>query len=384
MRFAFISTMSGAPWGGSEELWSRAAIRLREDGHSVSASVSYWPLLAPRITALAESGINVNVRRPKRSHIIVRVWNKVMRKFGKESLERARLRRQKPDLVVISMGEITSGLEWMKCCMETNLQFVAISQCNSEQFWPRDDVGAEMAGAYRAARKVFCVSHHNLALLERQIGTELPNARVIWNPYNVSPHDPPAWPADSSVWRLACVARLEPAAKGQDVLFEVLSRPQWPKRSVEINLYGDGFYAGSLRRLANRLQLRNVHFRGHVEDVRHIWEENHLLILPSRYEGLPLALVEAMWCGRPAVVTDVGGNTELCVDDKTGFVAAAPTVGLLEQALDRAWNRRYEWQDLGRAARARAEELIPKNPVEEVCLQLMGCASSLAAVSRRR
>ena len=71
------------------------------------------------------------------------------------------------------------------------------------------------------------------------------------------------------------------------------------------------------------LQLKNVHFRGHVNDIRAIWEQNHLLVLPSRYEGLPLALVEAMWCGRPAVVTDVGGNAELCVGKRNGICRAS-------------------------------------------------------------
>ncbi len=37
MRFAFITTMLGAAWGGSEELWSQVAIQLSRDGHDVSA-----------------------------------------------------------------------------------------------------------------------------------------------------------------------------------------------------------------------------------------------------------------------------------------------------------------------------------------------------------
>ena len=82
----------------------------------------------------------------------------------------------------------------------------------------------------------------------------------------------------------------------------------------------------TLRRLAGMLQLDQVHFRGHVANIKEVWEQNHLLVLPSRYEGLPLALVESMWCGRPAVVTEVAGNTEVCVDNVTGFVAPAPTV----------------------------------------------------------
>ena len=51
-------------------------------------------------------------------------------------------------------------------------------------------------------------------------------------------------------------------------------------------------------------------FHGHVSDVRGIWYDNHLLVLPSRCEGTPISLVEAMIWGHPAVVTGVGGNAE--------------------------------------------------------------------------
>ena len=100
-----------------------------------------------------------------------------------------------------------------------------------------------------------------------------------------------------------------------------------------------------------------------------------MLVLPSRYEGLPLALVEAMWCGRPAVVTDIGGNAELCVDNETGFVAPAATLSSFAHGLQRAWDRRKEWPRLGQAARARVENQIPKDPVALFCERLKACAA---------
>jgi hypothetical protein len=42
MKWAFISTMEGCPWGGSEELWSRVARWLLEGGHEVYANVKFW------------------------------------------------------------------------------------------------------------------------------------------------------------------------------------------------------------------------------------------------------------------------------------------------------------------------------------------------------
>jgi glycosyltransferase involved in cell wall biosynthesis len=169
---------------------------------------------------------------------------------------------------------------------------------------------------------------------------------------------------------------MDPAAKGQDVLLQILAQPEWRERCVEVNFYGAGVYELTLRRMAEMLQVKNVRFRGHVNDIRGIWEQNHILLLPSRYEGLPLALVEAMWCGRPAVVTDVGGNAELCVEGETGFVAPSPTLSSFDETLHRAWKARTKWSRLGEAARARAENQIPKDPIGLFCAELIACATA--------
>ncbi len=366
--------MAGDPWGGSEELWSQAAARAREQGHHVSASVAWWPELSPKLSKLAEKGVEVAPRERPAKSVGEMAWRRVKRKFGGAAPDAAWLRAKKPDLVVISQGGNRDGLDWMKLCREQHWPYAIIVQCNAESWWPGDAAGAEMASAYREARRVFCVSRRNLDLLQFQIGEALPNATVVWNPFNVPAEEPPSWPGDNGAWKLACVARLEPGAKGQDLLFQVLTQPRWSSRPVEANLYGTGTGGQNLQKLARSLQAKNIHFRGHVADVRQIWAENHLLVLPSRYEGLPLALVEAMWCARPAVVTDIGGSAEICVDGETGFVAAAPAVGLLESTLERAWERRNEWQAMGAKARAHVEKIVPKDPVGEFCQQLTACA----------
>jgi glycosyltransferase involved in cell wall biosynthesis len=180
------------------------------------------------------------------------------------------------------------------------------------------------------------------------------------------------------------VARLEPAAKGQDLLLKTLARPEWRDRPVELNLFGTGPDEEALRRMAETLHLKNVYFRGHVSDIGAIWEQNHLLVLPSRFEGLPLALVEAMWRGRPQVVTDVGGNAELCADGETGFVAEAPTVAAFSNAMERAWEHRKTWPAMGKAARCKAEEVVPREPISLFCERLKAAATEEPGRGRRR
>jgi glycosyltransferase involved in cell wall biosynthesis len=373
MRFAFVSTMADWAWGGSEELWSQTAVQLKRAGHDVQASVAYRPRLSDKITLLAKQGIRLEIYPSHRIGMSRRIWNKLTLKYRRSY---GRLKRFKPDLVIISQGHNSGGLNWAKICREASIPYALIVHCNSEHWWFGDRDVEEAAASYKSAQKVFCVSRSNLNLLRMQLGDPMQNGEIVWNPYKVSAESIPAWPVENGRWRLACVARLDPAAKGQELLLQVLARPEWRARPIELNVFGEGPHEFALRRLAGMLQLNDVHFHGQVSDIKAIWEQNHLLVLPSRYEGLPLVLVEAMWCGRPAVVTDVAGNTEVCVDNETGFVAAAPTVALLADALQRAWDRREDWQRMGQAARARAESQIPRDPIAVFADRLRSCVDT--------
>jgi glycosyltransferase involved in cell wall biosynthesis len=378
MKFAFISTMHGFQWGGSEELWSQTATQLKRAGHDVQASVGYWPTLSGKVTLLARQGIRTRTHPSQQGGPARRVWNKL-------SLSNRRghgwLKRFNPDLVVISQGHNSGGFGWAKVCRDAAIPYVMIVHCNSELWWFHEELD-EAVASFTRARKVFCVSRNNLDLLRLQLGESLLNSEVVRNPYNVSPERAIPWPDENGSLRLACVARIDPAAKGQDLLLQILARPRWRDRTVELNLFGAGSDEAALRRIAGMLQVNNVHFRGHVNDIGQIWEQNHLLVLPSRYEGLPLALVEAMWCGRPAVVTDVGGNAELCLDKETGFVAPAATVSSFADALERAWERCKDWQHMGQAARARVENQIPKDPIGVFCERLKACAAGQSQEAR--
>lgn len=364
--------MHGWPWGGSEELWSQSAVQLKLAGHDVQASVGYWPQPSDKITMLAQHRIGLETHNSHQGGPTRRIWNKFTLSNRKSY---SKLKLFNPDLVVISQGHNSGGFDWAKFCREEAIPYVIVVHCNSELWWFQEQL-REAVASYTAARRVFCVSRNNLNLLRLQLGERLPNAEVVCNPCNASPGYIPPWPNEAEGWKLACVARLDPAAKGQDLLLQTLARPEWRNRPIQLNFFGAGPSEPALRRMAELLQLKSLRFRGHVTDIETIWEQNHLLVLPSRYEGLPLVLVEAMWCGRPAVVTDVGGNAELCVDGETGFVAPAPTLASFSHALERAWERRTEWQSLGQAARIRVESQMPKDPVAVFCERLSTCVTA--------
>lgn len=151
-------------------------------------------------------------------------------------------------------------------------------------------------------------------------------------------------------------------AKGQDLILEVLRDQRWRHRDVTVSFVGNGANTRGLKRQCERYGLSSVRFVGFVSDVETVWRNHHALLLPSRLEGLPLALVEAMLCWRAAVVTDVAGHREVITDGVNGFLAKAPTVELLNDAMERAWSNRRHLAEMGKHAGECIRALVPADP----------------------
>jgi glycosyltransferase involved in cell wall biosynthesis len=365
-RIVFVSNMDGSRWGGSEELWAGAALNLASEGLSIGASVHGWSPPHQRVVKLAGAGLDVQLRQAKYP-LWQRAWRTAFARNKRSAdLEIAKFLAAKlPALVVISDPASTPPIGLLEECVAKGLPFVTISQSNSEHFWPDDSAAAGYRKFMPAARRCYFVSKGNHRLFEDQIGCELPNAEIVWNPFNVDFNAAPRWPPmkETGELRLASVARLHPPSKGQDILLEALADPLWRSRSWRLTLYGEGPMRYSIERMVQRLGLlERVRFAGFVPSVETIWSENHVLVMPSRYEGMPLAMVEAMLCARPVVATDVAGHSELVDDGVTGFLADAPTAPSVRRALERLWAERMDLQAIGKEAAKRIRERFPANP----------------------
>ena len=90
-----------------------------------------------------------------------------------------------------------------------------------------------------------------------------------------------------------------------------------------------------------------------------------------------------MLSGRVAIVTDVGGNGEVVEDDVSGFLASAPTEDALDEAMERAWQRRAEWREIGERAAARIRTLVPPDPAGTLAAQLVAAGRRTISRSRR-
>ncbi len=144
----------------------------------------------------------------------------------------------------------------------------------------------------------------------------------IHNP--VLPVDGRASPAgaEDSVKKLLCVARLA-YQKNTDVLIHAFASiaNQFPDWILQIA--GDGDDEEKIKNMVRDLGIQErVELLGKVQDVKTLYENAHLFCLPSRWEGFPNALAEAMAYGLPAVgFSKCSGVSDLIQDGITGLLA---------------------------------------------------------------
>jgi glycosyltransferase involved in cell wall biosynthesis len=134
---------------------------------------------------------------------------------------------------------------------------------------------------------------------------------------------------------------------------EVLRR----KRFVVL-IAGSGLLERELRQdCANRGLSQSVRFCGSSQNIIDLYDAADAFVMSSECEGLPLSLLEAASMGLPAVVTEVGGNPEVVIDNVTGYVVPPGAPSHLAAALQQVMEAPPErWKEMSRAARQHCHE----------------------------
>lgn len=184
---------------------------------------------------------------------------------------------------------------------------------------------------WKRQRLVLAVSEAVKESIARHQSSSVP-VRVVANgvPVERLRPDPAAGQAFRQRWQIPEEARLigqiavfRPE-KRLDRWLEVAARLRATDPTYRFVLIGDGPEREALRRHTARLGLEAaVHFTGLQEDVRPALAALDIHLITSRFEGLPLVLLESMATATPAVATEVGGISEAVVDGETGLLLPA-------------------------------------------------------------
>jgi len=185
--------------------------------------------------------------------------------------------------------------------------------------------------------------------------------RVIGNP----PAAPPA-AGDRDVARAAlgvadgerlvlCVSRLEPE-KGLTELVEAIPALADAAPHARVAVAGAGREEASLRARIDELGVADrIRLLGRRSDVGDLLAAADAFCLPSRHEGLPLSVLEAMRAGLPCVVTAVGGIPDVIADERSGLLVEPGDPAALSAALARVVSDEGLASRLGDAASAIVE-----------------------------
>jgi glycogen(starch) synthase len=229
---------------------------------------------------------------------------------------------------------------------------------------PQQDIPPRLLGpstlpgrTLRAAQWTVCCS----ASVRDEVCAAVPELRartsVIYHGVPLPP-DPGPPPLDPP--RLLGLGRLL-SFKGFDVALRAFRVVRAHAPRARLTIAGDGPERRALEELAARLDLQDVvDFVGwvHPERVVALMATATLVLMPSRWEGLPLVALEAQAAGRPVVASRVGGLREAVADGETGSLVPPDSPAALADAVMALLSSSDALAHMGRTARARTAQVF--------------------------
>ena len=203
----------------------------------------------------------------------------------------------------------------------------------------------------RAADWVVGCSMAMLAEIRALVPEITSRSSVVYNGVGLPALSPAPLPWDPP--RLICLGRLL-NFKGFDLAIRAFGALAERFPTARLAIGGDGPERPALERQVRELSLgERVEFLGWIppDEVPALLNTASLVVLPSRWEGLPFVALESALMARPVVATRVGGLSECVVDGETGLLVDAEDVAALAEAIGRALADRELSQRLGAAAR---------------------------------
>lgn len=145
--------------------------------------------------------------------------------------------------------------------------------------------------------------------------------------------------------------------KGIDVAIDAFARVRLRHRDATLVIVGDGPLRSALQQHADALGLgTHVRFPGWIDDAKTVMPAFDLMLMPSRWEGLGLAALEAMACSRPLIASDVDALPEIVVNGRTGTLVPPDDATALAAAIEAYLERPAAAAAAGEAGRRRVIE----------------------------
>jgi glycosyltransferase involved in cell wall biosynthesis len=179
--------------------------------------------------------------------------------------------------------------------------------------------------------------------------------------------------ADGEKIKILCVCRML-KDKGIYELIEAAKILQHNEINAEIVLAGDPDPANPSSLTKEELQSWHnagiINWLGHQTDIKSLWQNAHIAVLPSYREGLPKSLLEAAAAGKPIVTTDVPGCREVVIPEHNGYLVPAKNAEILAEALTKLALNKELRDKMGKASRVYVENELSLKHVIDATLNL--------------
>lgn len=164
-------------------------------------------------------------------------------------------------------------------------------------------------------------------LLERGIKDE--NISLIHNGINIESYNLKKHNCNNEII-IGCVARLVPEIKGQDILIKALYEVKKLYPNIKCKLAGDVPIENGIKKIENRVKLQeltkklelegHIEFLGNIENIPKFLQSINIFVLPSRYEGFGLSIIEAISSKTPVIASNIDGPKEILKEGKYGLL----------------------------------------------------------------
>lgn len=315
--------ISGLSAGGAERVIAELANAFADRGHSVA--VLTLTISDNDHYNLSESVKRISLDTTWASHSFVK---KISSNVRRNSMIRSAVREYKPDVVISFIEE--TNIRVLMALLRLELPVIVSERTDPRRhrvhlFWK---IARRLL--YPTAARVV-VQTESVAVWARRFLHEK-QVRVVPNFVRILPPS-----IDDNLREdksILAVGRFD-SHKGFDVLLRAFALCGWAERGVKLTLLGDGPERKALSFLAQELGISDkVDMPGVVKDPERWMSCASVFVLPSRYEGFPNVLLEAMAMGCPVIASDCdSGPREIIQSNKNGLLVSVGDVEELSIAL---------------------------------------------------
>lgn len=344
MRILFVKgTMAG--WGGTTRVTCELANKFSESGQEVAILCPFGPSksnfeLSPSISITGLSLKQAEGKVGRFVHISWSIYNYC--------------RQYHPDIVIIV--DTIAYLFCLPWAWRLGAQFVCWEHFNlSTDNGSRFRVLARKAAARWSDAVVTLTERDAQAWRARYTVNGL--LRAIWNPIPRFEKGPTAFEDRENI--VLAAGRLT-EQKGFDVLLRAWQQLSKAKSGWVLRIVGGGEDEQSLRHLADELGvIQSVIFVGQTKDMAQEYRTASIYVMSSRWEGLPMVLLEAQYFALPSVSTDCETGPRELLANGSGLLVSVDEPQELAMALEQLINDEHMRESMGRAAQGNVRWYSP-------------------------